>query len=85
MRRFVAPEYQIQGDACIEQVETQFYLSTAVQSWDTANKSGELNDYSVCTTWGTCARHDVRTATNPASFGELNQAPYATTATFPAP
>ena len=23
-----------------------------VQSWDTANKSGELNDYSVCTTWG---------------------------------
>jgi predicted phage terminase large subunit-like protein len=24
-----------------------------IQSWDTANKSGELNDYSVCTTWGT--------------------------------
>ena len=23
-----------------------------VQSWDTANKSGELNDYSVCTVWG---------------------------------
>jgi predicted phage terminase large subunit-like protein len=22
-----------------------------VQSWDTANKSAELNDYSVCTTW----------------------------------
>ena len=22
-----------------------------VQSWDTANKSGELNDFSVCTTW----------------------------------
>lgn len=22
-----------------------------VQSWDTASKSGELNDYSVCTTW----------------------------------
>ena len=22
------------------------------QSWDTANKSGEMNDYSVCTTWG---------------------------------
>lgn len=22
------------------------------QCWDTANKSGELNDYSVCTTWG---------------------------------
>jgi len=23
-----------------------------VQSWDTANKSSELNDYCVCTTWG---------------------------------
>jgi predicted phage terminase large subunit-like protein len=23
-----------------------------LQSWDTANKSGELNDYSACTTWG---------------------------------
>lgn len=23
-----------------------------VQSWDTASKSGELNDYCVCTTWG---------------------------------
>ena len=22
------------------------------QSWDTANKAGQLNDYSVCTTWG---------------------------------
>ena len=27
-------------------------FSTIIQSWDTANKSGELNDYSVCTTWG---------------------------------
>lgn len=26
--------------------------SHVVQSWDTANKVGELNDYSVCTTWG---------------------------------
>jgi len=25
--------------------------SHIVQSWDTASKSGELNDYSVCTTW----------------------------------
>lgn len=24
-----------------------------IQSWDTASKAGELNDYSVCTTWGT--------------------------------
>jgi predicted phage terminase large subunit-like protein len=23
-----------------------------LQSWDTANKSGEFNDFSVCTTWG---------------------------------
>jgi predicted phage terminase large subunit-like protein len=27
-------------------------FSVVLQSWDTANKSGELNDYSVCTTWG---------------------------------
>jgi predicted phage terminase large subunit-like protein len=27
-------------------------FSYKVQSWDTANKSGELHDYSVCTTWG---------------------------------
>lgn len=28
-----------------------------VQSWDTANKAGELNDFSVCTTWGEKDRH----------------------------
>jgi predicted phage terminase large subunit-like protein len=28
-----------------------------VQSWDTANKSTELSDYSVCTTWGLRDRH----------------------------
>jgi predicted phage terminase large subunit-like protein len=27
-------------------------FSCIIQSWDTANKCGELNDYSVCTTWG---------------------------------
>ncbi|MGA7136451.1 MAG: phage terminase large subunit [Terriglobales bacterium] len=27
-------------------------FDVVVQSWDTANKSAELNDYSVCTTWG---------------------------------
>jgi predicted phage terminase large subunit-like protein len=27
-------------------------FSQIVQSWDTANKSTELSDYSVCTTWG---------------------------------
>ena len=25
---------------------------SVVQSWDTANKAGEFNDFSVCTTWG---------------------------------
>jgi predicted phage terminase large subunit-like protein len=29
-------------------------FSVICQSWDTANKGGELNDYSVCTTWGLC-------------------------------
>jgi predicted phage terminase large subunit-like protein len=28
-----------------------------LQSWDTANKSGELNDFSVCTTWGYIDKH----------------------------
>jgi predicted phage terminase large subunit-like protein len=28
-----------------------------VQSWDTANKSTELSDYSVCTTWGRTDQH----------------------------
>ena len=28
-----------------------------LQSWDTANKSGELHDYSVCTTWGVRDKH----------------------------
>ena len=27
-------------------------FSSIVQSWDTANKANELNDFSVCTTWG---------------------------------
>jgi predicted phage terminase large subunit-like protein len=28
-----------------------------LQSWDTASKSGELNDFSVCTTWGVNGQH----------------------------
>jgi predicted phage terminase large subunit-like protein len=28
-----------------------------IQSWDTANKSTELSDYSVCTTWGILKDH----------------------------
>jgi predicted phage terminase large subunit-like protein len=35
-----------------DHVEDVGPFSRIVQSWDTANKSGELNDYSVCTTWG---------------------------------
>ena len=27
------------------------------QSWDTANKTSELSDYSVCTTWGLANKH----------------------------
>jgi hypothetical protein len=32
-------------------------FSFKLQSWDTANKSGELNDFSVCSTWGVFDRH----------------------------
>jgi predicted phage terminase large subunit-like protein len=32
-------------------------FTRVVQSWDTANKSGELNDFSVCTTWGVFDAH----------------------------
>ncbi len=28
-----------------------------LQSWDTANKDGDINDYSVCTTWGLYSGH----------------------------
>jgi len=48
------------GGAIIKTAWLQFYdpkdlpdrFTTIVQSWDTANKATELNDYSVCTTWG---------------------------------
>jgi phage terminase large subunit-like protein len=29
-------------------------MGRIIQSWDIANKQGEENDYSVCTTWLTC-------------------------------
>jgi predicted phage terminase large subunit-like protein len=32
-------------------------FTCVVQSWDTANKAGELNDFSVCTTWGVFDSH----------------------------
>jgi phage terminase large subunit-like protein len=35
-----------------EPVDLPERFTCVVQSWDTANKSGELNDFSVCTTWG---------------------------------
>jgi predicted phage terminase large subunit-like protein len=48
------------GGALVKAAWLQFYdvgsqparFSYIAQSWDTANKAGELNDYSVCTTWG---------------------------------
>lgn len=48
------------GGAMIKHAWLKYYwpetlpkqLTMIFQSWDTANKSGELNDFSVCTTWG---------------------------------
>jgi phage terminase large subunit-like protein len=48
------------GGAIVKRTWLQYYevgeqpakFAPIIQSWDTANKSGELNDYSVCTTWG---------------------------------
>jgi predicted phage terminase large subunit-like protein len=34
-----------------------FRFSFKIQSWDSANKCGELNDFSVCTTWGVFDRY----------------------------
>ena len=39
------------ADQCSKEFEFVF------QSWDTANKCSELNDYSVCTTWGVANKH----------------------------
>ena len=30
-----------------------------IQSWDTASKASQLNDYSVCTTWGITKNDDI--------------------------
>ncbi len=32
-------------------------VDVVFQSWDTANKAAELNDFSVCTTWGVVDKH----------------------------
>lgn len=46
-----------------------------IQSWDTANKSGELNDYSVCTTWGSVknAYYLLHVCRKRLNFPELKQ------------
>lgn len=38
-------------------IESPGSFQTTLQSWDTANKSSELNDFSVCTTWGLMGPH----------------------------
>ena len=53
------------GGAIIKNAWIRFYKPVDLpqqfawkeQSWDTASKSGELNDYSVCTTWGVLNNH----------------------------
>jgi predicted phage terminase large subunit-like protein len=53
------------GGAMVKTAWLRFYepgeepatFSRIVQSWDTANKSTELSDYSVCTTWGVDYKH----------------------------
>jgi predicted phage terminase large subunit-like protein len=54
-----------QGGAMVKKEWLRYYVpeerpakfERIVQSWDTANKAGELNDYSVCTTWGEKNKH----------------------------
>jgi len=53
------------GGAMVKREWLRFYepgeqparFSRIVQSWDSANKSTELSDYSVCTTWGVMDRY----------------------------
>jgi predicted phage terminase large subunit-like protein len=54
-----------QGGAMVKKEWLKYYVpeerpaqfGRIVQSWDTANKAGELNDFSVCTTWGEKDKH----------------------------
>ncbi len=39
------------------EVERPERFGLVLQSWDTANKTTELSDYSVCTTWGVASDH----------------------------
>jgi phage terminase large subunit-like protein len=59
-RFMAAAQYQQQpeapGGAMIKRVWVRRYdqlpkSGQIIQSWDVANKQGEENDYSVCTTW----------------------------------
>ena len=53
------------GGAMVKRAWLQYYgpadlptrFSRIVQSWDTANKATELNNYSVCTVWGVYDKH----------------------------
>lgn len=47
-----------------------------VQSWDTASKPGNLNDYSVCTTWGISDKrfHLLNVYRKRVGYPELKQA-----------
>ena len=49
-----------------------------IQSWDTANKDGQLNDYSVCTTWGKLGKrfYLLHVWRNKVDFFALQQAVY---------
>lgn len=68
------------GGALVKRHWLRFYdegdrparFSHIVQSWDTANKASELNDFSVCTTWGVLNRP---TSTCSMSFGSVSTIP----------
>jgi phage terminase large subunit-like protein len=56
---------QPQGGAMVKKEWLRYYVpderpahfERIVQSWDTAKKAGELNNDSVCTTWGEKDKH----------------------------
>lgn len=48
----IASEYQIFKPEWWKHYESRPSCGTIIQSWDTAFKEGQENDYSVCTTWG---------------------------------
>lgn len=42
----------VRAEHFLRQSPDNVRFDMTVQSWDTAHKTGEFNDYSVCTTWG---------------------------------